>query len=57
MISAQLLRYYPHFSNLSEDQLEQVANISDKKQFKVEDELFVEGGSCNPLLSHHDRRG
>lgn len=43
MISTQLLRYYPHFSGVNEDQLVQIANISDKRQFKAGDELFVEG--------------
>jgi CRP-like cAMP-binding protein len=43
MISTQLLRYYPHFAGLSEDQLLQIANISDSRQFKNGDELFVEG--------------
>ena len=43
MISTQLLRYYPHFSGLSEDYLLQIANISSRGQFKAGDELFVEG--------------
>ena len=43
MISTQLLRYYPHFSGLSEDYLLQISNISSKGQFKAGDELFVEG--------------
>src|SRR5271157_1816763 len=43
MISTQLLRYYPHFSGLSEDYLAQIANISDRRQFKAGDELFIEG--------------
>jgi CRP-like cAMP-binding protein len=43
MISTQLLRSYPHFSALSEDQLVQIANISDSRQFNAGDELFVEG--------------
>jgi len=43
MISTQLLLYYPHFSGLSGDYLVQIANISDRRQFKAGDELFVEG--------------
>lgn len=43
MISTQLLRYYPHFSGLSEEQLREIANISARRQFEAGDELFVEG--------------
>lgn len=43
MISTQLLLHHPHFSSLSEDQLGQIANISDSRQFKAGDELFAEG--------------
>jgi CRP-like cAMP-binding protein len=43
MISTQLLRYHSYFSGLDEDQLLQIANISDRKQFEASDELFVEG--------------
>ena len=43
MISTQLLKSYPHFSALSEDELVQIAKISDNRQFNTGDELFVEG--------------
>ena len=46
MISDQLLRHYPHFSGLIKDHLVQIANISDIRQFKAGDELFVEGATA-----------
>jgi CRP/FNR family transcriptional regulator len=50
MISVEELRYYPHFSGISNHDLKAVAMISSEMNYKKGDRLFLEGNTATHLM-------
>ncbi|GAB6165183.1 cyclic nucleotide-binding domain-containing protein [Thermostilla marina] len=49
MVSPELLRRYPYFTNISEESLKQIAMLAEEKKFPAGVQLFNEGDPANYL--------
>ncbi|NIS81255.1 MAG: cyclic nucleotide-binding domain-containing protein [Anaerolineales bacterium] len=50
MISSQVLRRFPNFAGLSEDDLKKVASISHLRNFESGEKLFREGNTAHKMM-------
>jgi CRP-like cAMP-binding protein len=50
MIPTQALRFFPHFTGLSEEFLKKIARISKERPFKAGDRLFSEGNNATHFM-------
>ncbi|MDD2736854.1 MAG: cyclic nucleotide-binding domain-containing protein [Desulfuromonadaceae bacterium] len=50
MISPELLRPYPFFASLTDEQIKAIAKIADEKSFPKDSILFKENTSANELM-------
>ena len=47
MVSPELLRRFPFFAGLSEEQINQIAMISEEERYEADEYLFQEGEEFN----------
>lgn len=50
MVSPELLRRYPFFAGLSEDQLKAVAMIAEEEEYKIDEYIFEQGEESDALF-------